>query len=807
MHIAFFTVLSPIQSALADCSEGLAVAMASVPGVTVDLFINDNYKPDNAAFAQRFKISAYQAFEARAREYDACLYMMGDHGTYHGFMLDFIYRYPGVVILNDLTLHRCILHSAVARGDTQAYINELEYACAIKDMRFANQIQAGLGNHLILQYPLFERIVDSSLGVIVQNQYARHRILSRRPSAQVRCIPYPFFMPPGFPEFGLAEQQAQQRAAMELEDHFVVGSFGIFVPDKHLEACLSAFARVVRQHPQSRYVLGGASIPEYDLVGRIREMGLAEHVIVTGWLPPLQFVRYMFALDVGIHLRYPHIGGTPYTPIRLMGLGVSTIVSDIEPLAELPLGACAKIAPGDYQDDSLTAVLEYLADHPDFCHQLGDNGRQFIAKHHDINQIAQQYVGFIQSVARAGSVPEVLRQDLVRRGLERAQEFTNERYQEGLQKNVEVALQYAHLAPGPRPGPAQAGHPVDQVASPDHVGSSAIIPSSWPVPQADPDIMVHGDIVPSPRPIIGPLIYLVRRHSTLSLIKPYVDPMLERQVIFNAQVLQAWQRLARRLEDLSGSLQESQAAVAARLARIEQFVLPLEGKHTAFSHRALAEKVGGDPETVRWLYAPFADAFVGSTNVLDIGCGRGIFLELLQERGITAQGIDLDEDVVASCKEAGLDVVWADALDYLERVPEQSVGGMFCAHVIEHVPKPRLQRLVQLAHSRLQPGARAVFITPNAGGLTIYHATFYKDLTHQQPLHPAAVQFLLQAGGFQEVTVSTLSATPEEKRLSLLDKAALPAEMHPLAQAINADLEQLNALLYGDLDCAVSGVA
>lgn len=394
MRIAFFAVVSPIQSALADFSEGLALALSRQPGVWVDLVLQGDYQPANAVIRQTLTIVTPSEFERRAQDYEVCLYCLGDHGPYHGFMLDFVHRYPGWVILNDLTLHRCILRTALANNRLDAYLAELYNAYGVADMRLANQIRAGLGNHLILQYPLTERVVNNSRGVIVQNQTAQRDILARHPQAQVACIPYPFFLPPGF-----AAHRQSLRAELGLEDHFVVGSFGIFVPDKHLEDCLSAFARVVAYHPRSRYILGGSVVDDYDLTGRIRELGLTGQVEITGWLPPDEFVRYMLALDVGIHLRYPHIGGTPYTPIRLMGLGLSTIISDIEPLAEMPQGACIKIAPDEYQAETLATVLHYLADHPEFRQKLGANARQFIARHHALEDIAARYIAFFQAAA------------------------------------------------------------------------------------------------------------------------------------------------------------------------------------------------------------------------------------------------------------------------------------------------------------------------------------------------------------------------------------------------------------------------
>jgi glycosyltransferase involved in cell wall biosynthesis len=139
----------------------------------------------------------------------------------------------------------------------------------------------------------------------------------------------------------------------------------------------------------------------YDLPARARELDLEEHVIVTGWLDPIRFTELMFIADVGIHLRYPHIGGTPFSPIRMMGLGVPTIVSDIAPLAEFPEGCCIKIPPDQWEEDTLLTCLDLLADRQEIRKSLGENGRRFLACHHDAEKIAQQYLAFVEQTAVA----------------------------------------------------------------------------------------------------------------------------------------------------------------------------------------------------------------------------------------------------------------------------------------------------------------------------------------------------------------------------------------------------------------------
>ncbi|MCP5100436.1 MAG: glycosyltransferase family 4 protein, partial [Chloroflexi bacterium] len=363
------------------------------------LFIDTGYQPTDPVVQSELSSHPYHRYPDLRADYDVTLYSMGDNGRYHGYMLDYIHKYPGFVIMNDLTLHRCIISQTVGQNKPHAYLDELKYAYGDLGPTIATHIGSGLGNELLLQYPLFERIVDSSLGIIVQNQYARAQILAKRPHANIIVISYPFFFPPGFGDVDQETERAKQRDLLKLApDDLAIGSFGIFVPNKHLQSCLRAFAALLPHYPNARYILGGTAVPDYDLPGQIHRMGLDNRAIISGWLPPHQFVHQMFALDVGIHLRHPHIGGTPYTPIRLMGLGVCTIISDIEPLAELPEGACIKIKPDDYAEAILQSLLQHLATDVTLRQQIQQNGQDFITRHHDIAKNAAQTLAFFEAI-------------------------------------------------------------------------------------------------------------------------------------------------------------------------------------------------------------------------------------------------------------------------------------------------------------------------------------------------------------------------------------------------------------------------
>jgi glycosyltransferase involved in cell wall biosynthesis len=310
-------------------------------------------------------------------------------------------RYPGVVILHDTEFQHYFLGLTVRQGDKAAYRAEMEYAYGEAGLRAADLVIAGRGEWVRTQYPLVERIIDWSPGVIVHNPFGEREVLMRRPRARVRQINQHFYLPKEVSD-GVDVQTL--RAGLGLEDRFVLATFGLFLPDKRIDVCLRAFKRFREHRPDAHYMLVGGNSPFYDVPGMIRAHGLEDSVTLTGWLRVPDFVRHMFIPDIAIHLRYPHIGGTPYSPIRLLGLGRPTIVSDIEPMTYFPEGCCVKVAPDQYEEETLAAALTYLADHQDVRHQIGENGRQFIRQNHDVEQIAGQYLAFFEDTASAPKV-------------------------------------------------------------------------------------------------------------------------------------------------------------------------------------------------------------------------------------------------------------------------------------------------------------------------------------------------------------------------------------------------------------------
>jgi O-antigen chain-terminating methyltransferase len=170
-----------------------------------------------------------------------------------------------------------------------------------------------------------------------------------------------------------------------------------------------------------------------------------------------------------------------------------------------------------------------------------------------------------------------------------------------------------------------------------------------------------------------------------------------------------------------------------------------------------ADRFRGSEERIRAAQAMYVERFRDASEVLDLGCGRGEFLEAAKAAGIGARGIDVSAECVALCRAKGLDAEHGDLFTYLAGLPDKSLGGVYCSQVIEHLPPHLLPEMIRLIGRKLRPGAPAAFETPNPECLAIYATHFYLDPTHTRPVPAPLLAFHLEENGFGEMEIRRLS--------------------------------------------------
>jgi SAM-dependent methyltransferase len=223
------------------------------------------------------------------------------------------------------------------------------------------------------------------------------------------------------------------------------------------------------------------------------------------------------------------------------------------------------------------------------------------------------------------------------------------------------------------------------------------------------------------------------------------------------------------------------------------------GRFGAWKYVGFEDRFRGSRDEIRGRLEAYLPIFSGASDVLDIGCGRGEFLNLLREHGIGGRGLDLNHEMVEVCRAQGLEAVEGDALAYLQSLPDQSLGGLFAAQVAEHLEPDYLLELLEEAFVKLRPGSAIVLETINVSSWFAFFSSYIRDITHVRPLHPDTLSYLLTAHGFQEVTVRYSAPYPERDKLVRVAGEGL------VEDAINANADKLNALLFTDMDYAAIG--
>jgi SAM-dependent methyltransferase len=143
--------------------------------------------------------------------------------------------------------------------------------------------------------------------------------------------------------------------------------------------------------------------------------------------------------------------------------------------------------------------------------------------------------------------------------------------------------------------------------------------------------------------------------------------------------------------------------------------------------------------------------------VLDLGCGRGEWLELLTERGYTCRGVDLNNVMLEDSLARGFDVVEADAVEFLRGLADDSLAAITSMHLVEHLPYNVLIRLLDEAIRVLRPGGVLILETPNPENITVGSCWFYLDPTHRNPIPPDLLQWTVRARGFSQPVIERLS--------------------------------------------------
>ena len=262
--------------------------------------------------------------------------------------------------------------------------------------------------------------------------------------------------------------------------------------------------------------------------------------------------------------------------------------------------------------------------------------------------------------------------------------------------------------------------------------------------------------------------------------------------------------LAREGEEAAGTLEDRAAARRGRASGGSTGAL-LRSSVDDAAYLAFENRFRGGEDEIRQRILGYLPRLREAAPVLDIGCGRGEALALLQEEGVECRGIDSSAAMVRRSSQRGLRVEQGDLLEALAGVEPGSVGGIVSFHVIEHLPPEAVDRLVRLAFAALRPGGLLLLETPNPLSVSVTARSFWLDPTHVRPVHPEMLRASYESAGFGGIERLDLRPYPEEERLPEISLDGLDGQTRELADRLNRLRDDLDDLLYGHRDYALVG--
>jgi glycosyltransferase involved in cell wall biosynthesis len=399
VRVAWYSPLPPQRSGIADYSAELLPYLAE--HCEIELIVDEGVRPAGD-LATRFPVHGHRALPGllAAGRFDAVLYQLGNNRDYHASIYRSLLDHPGVVVLHEYVVHHLVRDLTLFAGEPEAYVREMRYAYGKTGEAMARRCVATGVPLDPWSYPLFERAVDASRGVIVHNRFTRDRVLASRPLARIATVPHHLSleeMPETSPE--------EARRALGIEPGtFAVATFGFLTASKRPEVLLRAFARLRKEVPRARLLIVGEVSPHFDF-DRIFTPELRAGVTVTGRLELDRFLLHMRACDVAVNLRHPTAGETSGTVIRLLGMGKPLIVNDTGSFAEIPEDAAARVPLDDTEEDLLVAYLRLLAVDEPLRRRMGENARRHMEIHHSLAGSARAYAGFLRETVETGAEP------------------------------------------------------------------------------------------------------------------------------------------------------------------------------------------------------------------------------------------------------------------------------------------------------------------------------------------------------------------------------------------------------------------
>jgi glycosyltransferase involved in cell wall biosynthesis len=381
VRVAYYSPLPPERSGIADYSALLLPEL----GRRVDLVV------------------ARRGRRRPPRGTDLPLYHVGNDPEAHGWIVEALRRWPGVVVLHEFVLHHLIAGLTLARGDAATYLAAMEREAGLAGRLLAHGViersVPPLWEQRPEDFPLVGLVLDAARehGLIVHSRYVERRAREHGYVGPIWHVPHPAWPVPDV-------------EPAELEGELVIACLGHVNASKRVPQLLEAFARLREHHSGARLVLAGAVAPRFDLDSRLRRLGLDDDrsVVREGFVDERRLWELLARCDVCVGLRSPTMGETSGIVLRALSLGRPLVVSDVGWFSELPAAAALRVPVDEHEVQTLTAALELLARDERVRRQMGEAARGHAEREHAVPRVADLYAAALEEAAGGARVRDAV---------------------------------------------------------------------------------------------------------------------------------------------------------------------------------------------------------------------------------------------------------------------------------------------------------------------------------------------------------------------------------------------------------------
>lgn len=390
--VAYFTPLNPLKSGISDYSEDLLLSLKNF--INIDIFTDTGYIPQNQEIVNSFNIYSHTEFEYKYIEmsYDLCIYQLGN-STYHEYMLDYIFKYPGIVVLHDMTMCGLTISVCLNGGsfDKSRFL----------DLTFENhgynkylEIKSKLESSPAIELHTFaydhsinftKNILDNSIITLVHNDYAKESLEPQSSFCSISKIDMGINLDYSNFEYGRITEDSNK---------IIISAFGRITNTKRIDILLKALLKLIKTGIDVQLYLVG----EFDndvknnLLSMIKNEKMENHVAITGFVGKDKFDEYYNLTDICLNLRYPSAGETSATLIKALRFGIPVITTNYAQYKEYPDNCCWKVDLGDYEVELLSEYLLELVTNEKARKIMSKNAYEYARENNSMERAVGQYL-------------------------------------------------------------------------------------------------------------------------------------------------------------------------------------------------------------------------------------------------------------------------------------------------------------------------------------------------------------------------------------------------------------------------------